>query len=110
MTTNQRVGSGLGRETAYTFAEHGATGVAFADINEETARKNAEFSKTIATSKEYRAIVIQVDIADRKSVKTGVEAALKEFGRIDFAVNSAGVRLNNARTASFSHILELFGE
>ncbi|KAI1499122.1 oxidoreductase [Biscogniauxia marginata] len=59
-------GNGIGLETALTFAERGA-------------RAN-------------RTIAISVDVRDRESVKVMVEEVKKQFGRLDYAVNSAGVK------------------
>ena len=56
-----------------------------------SAGKAAAESKSIATNPEYRAIVIEVDITDPKQVENMVSKVSEEFGRIDYAVNSAGV-------------------
>lgn len=83
--------SGIGRETAYSFAEAGASAIIFADINLAGAQESAEHSKTFATNTDYRTLVIRVDVTDHESVKAMVEVAVKEFGRIDYSINSAGV-------------------
>ncbi len=85
-------GSGIGRETGYIFAERGASGIAFADIDEKAAQYTAESSRKLATNTDYRAIALHVDVTDRTSVQALVAAVQKEFGRIDYCVNSAGVR------------------
>jgi NAD(P)-dependent dehydrogenase (short-subunit alcohol dehydrogenase family) len=82
---------GIGEETAYAFAEAGAVGVIVADINEQGAQKSAERSKKFAKHPEYRAVTVQVDITDEASVQAMVDRAIKEFRRIDYCVNSAGV-------------------
>ena len=79
--------------TAFAFAEAGAKGVAFADINEEGALAAAEESKKLAENANFKAIAVKVDITDEASVDNMVQSALKEFGRIDYSVNSAGVCL-----------------
>ena len=84
-------GSGIGLACARLYAIEGAKGVAFADMNIASAGKAAAESKSIATNPEYRAIVIEVDITDAKQVENMVSKVSKEFGRIDYAVNSAGV-------------------
>ena len=66
-------------------------GVAFADLNEEGAQDAAEESKKYATHAEYKSLVIKVDVADEAAVQQMVDLAVKDFGRIDYAVNSAGV-------------------
>ncbi len=62
-----------------------------ADINEEGAQAAAEESSKLATHPSFRAIAVKVDITDETSVENMVEVALKEFARIDYNVNSAGV-------------------
>jgi len=83
--------SGIGQETAYAFAEAGAVAVVFADINEQGAQESAEKSKKFAIHAEYRALAIKVDITDEDSVQAMVDLAVKEFRRIDYSVNSAGL-------------------
>ena len=84
-------GSGIGRETGHTFAERGATGICFADIDENAARDAADVSQKFATKDGYRAIAMSVDVTDRGSVRAVVVATQKAFGRIDYNINSAGV-------------------
>jgi NAD(P)-dependent dehydrogenase (short-subunit alcohol dehydrogenase family) len=82
---------GIGKETGFAFAEAGASSVLFADINEHGATESAEASKKYATHPMYRAIGIKVNVTDRASVQAMVDKAVKEFGRIDYSVNCAGV-------------------
>ncbi|KAL9092220.1 MAG: hypothetical protein Q9159_000979 [Coniocarpon cinnabarinum] len=84
--------SGLGREIAFTFAERGAAGVVFADINEAGAISAAEESKEYATHFQYRSIACRIDVTDEHSVSACVALAVEEFRRIDYAVHCAGVR------------------
>ncbi len=62
-----------------------------ADINIQGVQETAEKSKQHATHPEYRALSVMVDVTDPASVQEMVDAAVKEFGRIDYSVNSAGV-------------------
>ena len=62
-----------------------------ADINEKGALAAAEEGSKLATHPSFRAIAVKVDITDEASVDNMVAAVLKEFGRIDYNVNSAGV-------------------
>ncbi|KAI5843062.1 hypothetical protein DFP73DRAFT_595605 [Morchella snyderi] len=88
-------GGGIGRATGNIFAREGSAGVAFADINLETATTAAEESKKYATNPAYRAIVVHVDVSDEASVNAMVEKAVGEFGSLNYAVNSAGVSFTN---------------
>lgn len=92
-----KAASGIGKETALAYAEAGAKGVVFADINHEAAQKVAEESKTVARRSDYQALVIKFDIGDEQSVQNLVTTTVKEFGRIDYAVNSAGVSISLAQ-------------
>ena len=87
------LGSGIGLACAQMYAEEGAAGVAFADINLEAAEKAAQESVAMARNPDYRAISIQVDIVHEMDAENMVQKACGEFGRIDYAVNCAGVRL-----------------
>ncbi|OTA98255.1 hypothetical protein M426DRAFT_42768, partial [Hypoxylon sp. CI-4A] len=82
---------GIGKETAIVFAEAGALGVIFADINEEGAQEAAEQSRNHATNKDFRPLSIYVDISDENSVHIMADTTISEFGRIDYSINSAGV-------------------
>ena len=84
-------GSGIGRACAYQFAEDGAAGVAFADLDEGSAERAAGESLALATNADYRAISIHVDVTRETDVEAMVRTARAEFGRIDYAVNCAGV-------------------
>jgi NAD(P)-dependent dehydrogenase (short-subunit alcohol dehydrogenase family) len=55
---------GIGEEAGFAFAEAGASGVIFADINEEGAAANAVKSKEYATNPNYRAVSIKVDVTE----------------------------------------------
>lgn len=83
--------AGIGKETAFAFAEAGVKGVAFVDLNEQGAQDAAEESKQYATNAEYQSLVIHVDVADEAAVQLMVDQVVVKFGRIDYAVNSAGV-------------------
>lgn len=84
-------GGAIGRATGNIFAREGAAGVAFADINLETAKSAAEESRKHATNPNYKAIYLHVDVADESSVNTMVETTVSEFGGLNYAVNAAGV-------------------
>lgn len=83
--------SGIGRDTAYAFAEAGAAGIVFADRNRAGAEETANKAKEFANNPAYRGYVVVVDVTDEASVQNMVDTAVKEFGRIDYSINSAGL-------------------
>ncbi|KAI0883671.1 NAD(P)-binding protein [Annulohypoxylon maeteangense] len=82
---------GVGKEVGLSFAEAGAKGILFADIDYEAATKVAEASKALALSPTYRALSVKVDVVDVNSVQGMIDLTAKEFGRIDYCINAAGV-------------------
>ena len=85
-------GSGIGRDCGHAYAAAGAIGVVFADINLTSAQLASEESKVHATNASYRTLALAVDVTSEESMNAMVEKAVGEFGRIDYAVSSAGVR------------------
>ena len=63
----------------------------FADVNEETAKASVEESKKYASNKDYTAMAFKVNVTDEEGVQAMVNFVVKEFGSVDYAVNSAGV-------------------
>lgn len=84
-------GSGIGLACAQMYAEEGAAGVAFADTDLEAAERAAKESVGMARNPDYRAISIPVDVTHEAEVWNMVEKTRREFGRIDYAVNCAGI-------------------
>ena len=100
-------GSGIGLACARLYAIEGAAGVAFADMNRASAEKAAAESMSVATNPDYRAIAIEVDVTDPTQVENMVSKVSKEFGRVDYAVNSAGVSQLHESTLHAPFLLPL---
>lgn len=108
MTTNQNefyqgkvafvtgAGSGIGRATALTFANAGAS-VAVADILEESNRETAQ----LIEEQGGRVVAVKCDVTKAEEVKMALDRTIKEFGRLDFAFNNAGIEQRNAAVADF---------
>jgi NAD(P)-dependent dehydrogenase (short-subunit alcohol dehydrogenase family) len=79
-------GSGIGKATALSFAREGGK-VVVCDINEANAKITA--SEILAMGGE--AIAIAVNIGNRDEVENSVIETVKHFGRLDAAVNCAGI-------------------
>ncbi|KAI5359802.1 putative short-chain dehydrogenase/reductase SDR, NAD(P)-binding domain superfamily [Septoria linicola] len=88
--------SGIGRATAFAYAKEGAK-VVCADIR-ETTRYEGSSEENGTTVERIRdlggsAMFAKVDVTKPESVEGVVEAAVKEFGRLDVMFNNAGVSL-----------------
>ncbi|KAL4967199.1 SDR family NAD(P)-dependent oxidoreductase [Aspergillus stella-maris] len=84
-------GRGIGQQAAFSIAEAGARAIVFADMNEETAHASAEESKQYATNKQFESDVFVVNVKDEDKVGEMVDFVVSKFGRIDYAVNAAGI-------------------
>lgn len=78
--------SGLGRSTSVALASHGNT-VVIGDVN------RAEGDRTVADIQAAggKASFVHLDVTDRQSVKDFVHGVAADNGRIDCAVNNAGI-------------------
>ena len=89
-------GAGIGEAIALMFARKGAD-IVLVDMNAQTAEANAE--KIRASGR--KALVQAGDITSTATIGKIVDDAVKEMGRIDILVNSAGiVRLDDAENLS----------
>lgn len=79
-------GSGIGRATAIALAQRGAR-VAIADI----AVKGGQETVSAITKAGRDAFFVQADVAKAMDVEAMVCAVVERYGRLDFAVNNAGV-------------------
>ena len=77
---------GIGKACALALATAGAD-VAVVDHNAEAGKKTAETLQSMGVE----AFFVHCDIADETQVKAMVQTVVNRFGRLDIAVNSAGV-------------------
>lgn len=76
--------SGLGEAAARRLAANGAGGVVIADVNQEAANALAEELGEVA-------LAVRVDVCNTDEIAAGMDAAIARFGRIDAAINCAGI-------------------
>lgn len=76
--------SGIGRATAIKFAEEGAK-VVLADLGDMTET----VSKLLIPNSQF--LIVKCNIGERADVVNLIETTVKTFGRIDYAVNCAGI-------------------
>lgn len=79
-------GRGIGNGIAQSLARAGAD-VVIADYTLELAEAGA----ATITALGRRSTAIQVDVRDEASVKAMVDAVVQQYGRIDIAMNNAGI-------------------
>ncbi|KAK8115741.1 oxidoreductase [Apiospora sp. TS-2023a] len=91
--------SGIGKATALAFARNGARGLVLADLDEPGVQKTARQAKQEATHEAFAVVALHVDVRDYASVEKAFEKAVKEFGRIDYSVTTAGIFKNHGLIA-----------
>jgi NAD(P)-dependent dehydrogenase (short-subunit alcohol dehydrogenase family) len=79
-------GSGIGEACVLELAERGAS-VVVADINLDHARTVVDVVKRAGG----KAIAVKVNVGDAGETKAMVDATLSAYGRLDGAVNNAGI-------------------
>lgn len=92
-----RPGSGIGKACAVGLAKEGASGVMVADIDFEAAEAVAAACLAATptepdTKPGFRAEAVYVDVTVEASLRQALCRMIEVFGRIDYCVNSAGVR------------------
>ncbi len=89
--------SGIGRATALMFAREGVK-VAIADIDAGRGESVVQEVKQAGSD----AIFVKTDVSDAANVEALVRQTVEAFGRLDFAVNNAGIGGPSAMTADYA--------
>lgn len=78
--------SGIGKASALEAAKEGAT-IVIADLS------TADYSETLNEIEALGAkcMFVPIDVADVESVKNAITKTVKEYGRLDIALNNAGI-------------------
>lgn len=95
---------GLGQAMAIKFAEHGCTKLFIVDIAEKGLHATQQLIQQV--SKSAQVVLYIGDISNEESVKGMVSACVESYGRLDFAMNNAGIALGGIKTADMP--LEMF--
>lgn len=98
--------SGIGFEIGKTFAQNGSK-VVLTDLNEEGVKKAAEELKGLG----LEAIGLKADVTSEEDIKSMIETAHKEYGRVDVLINNAGLQhvspIEEFPTAKFELMIKI---
>lgn len=78
--------SGIGRETAIKFSEEGSKVVVTYNQGKERGEEIVERCRVNS-----EAILVQLDVTEKESIRDAIEKILEEFGQIDLLINNAGI-------------------
>ena len=85
-------GGGIGRAAALELGRRGAK-IIVADVNAAAAADTAKMVAAVQAEAE----AVEVDVSNEESVARMVSAAVKRFGRLDGALNAAGIEGHRAK-------------
>ncbi len=91
-------GSGIGRAVALAFAAEGAEAIGLLDVDRDRAMETARLLKDWSG----RTLVIAADVGRAGDADAAVERVVEEFGRLDCAVNNAGIRGDRTDVADYT--------
>ncbi|NUP45765.1 MAG: SDR family oxidoreductase [Catenulispora sp.] len=94
-------GSGIGRATAGLFAAEGAAAVVVVDVAQAGENSGPETVELVRKAG-GTAMFVRADVSVEADVEAAVAAAVAEFGRLDAAVNCAGVAGSGAKIADMA--------
>ncbi|KAH6962532.1 hypothetical protein BKA56DRAFT_698512 [Ilyonectria sp. MPI-CAGE-AT-0026] len=83
-------GSGIGQSTSMAFARHGVQKLALLDIDDAGLETTAALISQ-QTNKRVESLKIKIDVSDEKAIVQAIQKVVDAFGRIDIAINNAGI-------------------
>jgi len=83
--------SGIGKETAIRFSEEGSKVAVTYNRGKERGKDVLEKCR-----KNSDAMLVRLDVTDRKSIRDAVDKINEKFGGIDILINNAGISINGA--------------
>jgi NAD(P)-dependent dehydrogenase (short-subunit alcohol dehydrogenase family) len=82
-------GSGIGQATAVGLVRHGVRRIAICDVNRKSMDDTISLIRKIDKQVEIEAI--EMDVTKESDVVSGFKQIIDRFGRLDHAVNNAGI-------------------
>jgi len=103
---------GLGLAIAQSFAKEGARGIVLFDIQPQETMDLAVASVEKFLSKDARCIAIRGDVTKESELEDAVATTVKEFGRLDYSANFAGIvgplgATWDVKTEEFKRVIEI---
>ena len=83
-------GGGIGRAAVLTCVERGARVLA-ADRNKQSVEQTVELANRMPADGRVAAVSCEVDVTDEDSVQNMIRCCVQHFGRVDCALNAAGI-------------------
>nr|XP_018263060.1 uncharacterized protein I303_04551 [Kwoniella dejecticola CBS 10117]OBR85218.1 hypothetical protein I303_04551 [Kwoniella dejecticola CBS 10117] len=103
--------SGIGAATAEAFISKGVRRLVLIDINQDSLDTFSQSLKAKDNGDKLDILAVQCDVTDEDAVKGVIDQAVQKFGRIDYAVNSAGItnksKVGQYKTADWNRVINV---
>ncbi|KAI8160082.1 short-chain dehydrogenase reductase sdr [Colletotrichum sp. SAR 10_70] len=102
--------SGIGQHTALAFAKHGINRLALADMNQATLSVTTDLLRRRYPA--VKLLPLSLNVQNAVEIRSGIAATISAFGRVDIAVNNAGIGGSGRATheideAEFTKVLDV---
>lgn len=94
------INPGIGRGTAHKLVQNGIKNLSLLDINISALQSVRD--ELQAQYPTIQTLVLQTDVVNESSVATAIQQTAEKYGRIDIAINSAGISGNPCPTHEMS--------
>ena len=98
------ISKGIGQAIAAGFAREGCQKLFLVDLSHEALQRTQQIIE--AECQSAKVILHITDISKSDQVQKMIQACVNTFGRLDFALNNAGIAIGGIKTADMS--LEVF--
>lgn len=95
---------GIGNAVAKAFVLKGCTRLVITDISKQTLSSTEDQIKQLAAGRSIDVLALSGDVSSPEFVDSFFKAVYNKFGRLDYAVNCAGVLGNNRNSVDSSFI------
>jgi NAD(P)-dependent dehydrogenase (short-subunit alcohol dehydrogenase family) len=86
---------GISQATAVSFAREGCTKIVLADRDEKGLETTQRLINEVAGYGKAEILAVKTDVTSAEQIDHLVQTAVKQFGRIDYAVNGAGNHIDS---------------
>ena len=81
---------GISQATAVSFAREGCPKIVLADRDEKGLETTQRLINEVVGDGKVEVLAVKTDVTSAEQIDQLVQSAVKQFGRIDYAVNGAG--------------------
>ena len=81
---------GISQATAVSFAREGCTKIVLADRDEKGLEKTQRLINEAVGDGKAEVLAVKTDVTSAEQIDHTIQTAVRQFGRIDYAINGAG--------------------